>query len=153
MNALTPNEKSALDYYNHKAAEFVSGTVAAEFTKMQDTFLQYVPAGGKILDFGCGSGRDTKYFLSRGYVVEAIDGSIELCKIASAYTGIEVKKMLFQELNSVEEYDGIWACASILHVAKQELPAIIQKMADAVKRNGIVYMSFKYGKFEGEKKR
>lgn len=151
MNPLTPNEKSTLDYYNHKAIEFVSGTVEVEFTKMQDTFLQYVPAGGKILDFGCGAGRDTKYFLSKGYIVEATDGSEELCKIASAYTGIAVKKMLFHELNKVEEYDGIWACASILHVAKQELPAIIQKMADAVKSNGVVYMSFKYGEFEGVK--
>lgn len=149
MNALTPNEKSTLDYYNHKAVEFVSGTVEVEFTEMQDTFLKYVPAGGKILDFGCGSGRDTKYFLSRGYVVEATDGSRDLCKIASAYTGIPVKQMLFHELNSVEEYDGIWACASILHVEKQELPLIIQKMADAVKSNGVVYMSFKYGDFEG----
>ena len=132
MNSLTPNEKSTLDYYNTKATEFVSGTVEVQFTEMQDTFLKYVPAGGKILDFGCGSGRDTKYFLSRGYVVEATDGSEELCKIASEYTGIPVKKILFHELNSVEEYDGIWACASVLHVAKQELPVIIQKMADAV---------------------
>ena len=151
MNPLTPNEKSTLDYYNKKATEFVSGTVEVQFTEMQDTFLEYVPAGGKILDFGCGSGRDTKYFLSRGYVVEATDGSEELCKIASEYTGIPVKRMLFHELNSVEEYDGIWACASILHVAKQELPVIIQKMADAVKHNGVVYMSFKYGDFEGVK--
>lgn len=151
MNPITPNEKSTLDYYNNKATEFISGTVEVQFTEMQDSFLAYVPAGGKILDFGCGSGRDTKYFLSRGYVVEATDGSEELCKIASEYTGIPVKKMLFHELNSVEEYDGIWACASILHVAKQELSVIIQKMANAVKRSGVVYMSFKYGDFEGVK--
>lgn len=120
MNPLTPNEKSTLDYYNKKASEFVSGTVEEQFNEMQDTFLAYVPTGGKILDFSCGSGRDTKYFLSRGYVVEATDGSEELCNIASEYTGIPVKRMLFHELNSVEEYDGIWACASILHVTKQE---------------------------------
>ena len=151
MNPLTLNEQSTLNYYNNKATEFVSGTVEVQFIEMQDTFLKYVPAGGKILDFGCGSGRDTKYFLSRGYAVEATDGSEELCKIASEYTGISVKKMLFHELNSVGEYDGIWACASILHVAKQELPMIIQKMADAVKDGGAVYMSFKYGEFEGVK--
>ena len=116
---------------------------------MQDTFLDYFPAGGKILDFGCGSGRDTKYFLSKGYEVDAIDGSEELCKIASEYTGIKVKQMLFEELDGIETYDGIWACASILHVEKKQLPEIIKKIAIATKKGGIVYTSFKYGDFEG----
>ncbi|MBO5088710.1 MAG: class I SAM-dependent methyltransferase [Lachnospiraceae bacterium] len=118
---------------------------------MQDTFLDYIPVGGKILDFGCGSGRDAKYFLSKGYNVDAIDGSVELCKIASDYTGIAVKQMLFEELDAVEEYDGIWACASILHVTKEQLPDIIRKIATATKKNGAVYLSFKYGDFEGVK--
>lgn len=142
-------DKSTLDYYNSKAKDFVSGTVDVVFTEMQDTFLEYLPAGGKILDFGCGSGRDTKYFLSKGYDVDAIDGSEELCKIATEYAGIQVKQMLFEELNEVEGYDGVWACASILHVAKKQLPDIIKKIAIATKKSGVVYTSFKYGDFEG----
>ena len=142
-------DKSTLDYYNSKAKEFVSGTVAVTFTEMQDTFLEYLPVGGKILDFGCGSGRDTKYFTSKGYDVDATDGSEELCKIASEYTGIQVKQMLFEELDEVELYDGVWACASILHVEKKQLPEIIKKIAIATKKGGIVYTSFKYGDFEG----
>ena len=138
-----------LNYYNSKAKEFVSGTVDVAFTEIQDLFIEYIPAGGKILDFGCGSGRDTKYFISKGYNVDATDGSEELCKIASEYTDIKVKQMLFAELDEIELYDGVWACASILHVEKKQLPEIMKKIAIATKRGGIVYTSFKYGEFEG----
>ena len=138
-----------LNYYNSKAKEFVSGTVDVAFTEIQDLFIEYIHAGGKILDFGCGSGRDTKYFISKGYDVDATDGSEELCKIASEYTGIKVKQMLFAELDEIELYDGVWACASILHVEKKQLSEIMKKIAIATKKGGIVYTSFKYGDFEG----
>lgn len=146
---LMKSNNYTLDYYNTKAKDFVSKTVDVAFTEIQDIFLEHVPAGGKILDFGCGSGRDTKYFLSKGYDVDAMDGSEELCRIAGEYVGIPVRQMLFEELDEVEEYDGIWACASILHVEKKQLPDIIKKIAVAVKKGGVVYISFKYGDFEG----
>lgn len=142
-------DKRTLDYYNSKAKDFASGTVNVAFTEIQDIFLKYIPDGGKILDFGCGSGRDTKYFLSKGYEVDATDGSEELCKIASEYAGVQVKQMLFEELDKVEVYDGIWACASILHVEKKQLPDIMKKIAIATKTGGVVYASFKHGDFEG----
>ena len=113
-----PTENNTLEYYNSKARDFVAGTVDVEFTEIQDGFLNYIPQAGRILDFGCGSGRDTKYFLSKVYNVDALDGSEELCKIAREYTGIAVKHMLFEELDVVAQYDGIWAYASILHVEK-----------------------------------
>ena len=94
----------------------------------QDKFLHLVNEGAVILDFGCGSGRDTKYFLDQGYQVTATDGSAELCWLASAFTGIEVKEMLFQELDDMGTYDGIWACSSILHLSKIELLPVICKM-------------------------
>ena len=142
---------TTLSYYNKNAIQFISDTIDVTFTEIQDIFLDYLPRGGKILDFGCGSGRDTKYFLSKGYDVDAIDGSEELCKIASEHTGICVKQMLFEELETTCEYDGIWACASILHVEKIHLPDVIQRIATATKTNGTVYLSFKYGDFEGVK--
>lgn len=143
--------KNTLTYYNTNAKNFIAGTASVDFTKTQNTFLELLPEHARILDFGCGSGRDTKYFLEQGHVVDAVDGSLELCKAASKYTGIAVKHMLFQELNEVETYDGIWACASILHVRKEELPEIIRKMSLATKADGILYLSFKYGDFEGER--
>ncbi len=138
-----------LDYYNQNAEEFSKGTVNANMTVTQDRFLALLPEKASILDFGCGTGRDTKYFLSKGFTVFAIDGSKEMCKYASVYTGIEAKHMLFHELNDVITYDGIWACASILHLPYEDLSNVFLKMATALKDNGILYTSFKYGTFEG----
>ena len=101
------------------------------------------------MDFGCGSGRDTKYFIDNGYEVDAMDGSKELCKAATKYTGIQVHHMLFEDFNDSNIYDGIWACASILHLKKCELSDMIKRLYRALKRNGVIYMSFKYGDFEG----
>lgn len=140
-----------IDYYNRNVQDFVDRTVSVDFTRIHKVFLELLPRDARILDFGCGSGRDTKYFLDCGYQVDAMDGSIELCRAASEYTGIHVKQMLFQDLAEEEKYDGIWACASILHVKKTELPDIIRKMSLATKENGIIYISFKYGDYEGER--
>ena len=140
---------NTLTYYNSIAHTFAQNTINVPFTHIQDTFLEYIPTDGLILDFGCGSGRDSKYFLSKGYKVDPVDGSEELCKIANGYTGVSVKCMLFEELDAVEKYEGIWACASILHVEKKKLPEILKKMAVATKKNGAIYASFKYGDFEG----
>ena len=139
-----------IDYYNKNADSFIQGTVSVDFKETQDKFLKLL-TGKKVLDFGCGSGRDTKYFLESGFDVTATDGSEELCKSASTYTGIQVKHMLFQDLNEADCYDGIWACSSILHLSKDALRIVINKMSRALKPNGIIYTSFKYGNFEGER--
>ena len=146
------NEQNyTLEYYNKNTKNFIESTVSVEFEPIQNIFLEKLTPSSHILDLGCGSGRDTVYFLSRGYQVDATDGSLELCCFASEYTGIEVKHQLFQELDEVEKYDGIWACASILHLSKNELPDVFYKMYRALKENGIIYTSFKYGDFEGER--
>ncbi len=138
-----------LSYYNTNAKAFTEGTVNVDFSYAQNKFLDKLNNGAYILDFGCGSGRDAKYFLNKGYLVEATDGSEELCKIASEYAGIEVKNMFFQDLQENEKYDAIWACSSILHLPYDELVDVIKKMVMALKENGLIYTSFKYGTFEG----
>ena len=140
-----------IEYYNQNADMFAQGTRMVDFTIVQERFRKMLPVGSRILDFGCGSGRDTKYFLEKGYQVAATDGSAELCRLAGSFTGIKVKEMLFQELDEIGVYDGIWACSSILHLPKQELLPVIRKMCDALKDNGVIYTSFKYGDFEGER--
>ena len=140
-----------LDYYNKYAVEFSKDTFEVKFTETQDLFLSLLKPNSCILDFGCGSGRDTRYFLQQGYRVEAIDGSKSLCEIAQKNTGIPIRQMLFQDLRESDEYDGIWACSSILHLAKNELTTVMKKMIRALKKNGIIYTSFKYGDFEGER--
>lgn len=143
--------QTTLTYYNQNADQFCKNTISVEFSATQHRFLSHLPATASILDFGCGSGRDTKAFLDQGYYVEAIDGSEELCKLASQYTGIQVRHMLFQELSEISEYDGIWACSSILHLSRDELFDVMRKMITALKPNGIIYTSFKYGTFSGER--
>lgn len=142
---------NTLGYYDNHADEFYKSTVNIEFGTIQKHFLSMLQKGSHILDFGCGSGRDTKYFLEQGCHVDAMDGSIALCKLASEYTGIEVKNMLFQELEEKDRYDGIWACSSILHLPVTELAEVMGKMTRALKENGIIYTSFKYGTFAGER--
>ena len=138
-----------IDYYNLNAGNFIENTQNVDMHFAQDKFLYLLKEGAAILDFGCGSGRDTKYFLDQGYQVTAIDGSAEICRLASLFTGIEVKELLFQELDDINTYDGIWACSSILHLPKNELLLVIQKMCAALKGTGVIYASFKYGDFEG----
>ena len=137
-----------LKYYDDHAASFAENTVTVDFSEIRNRFLQKLNPGAELLDFGCGSGRDTEAFLQQGFQVTAVDGSENLCRIASEYTGIPIRKMLFHELNETEKYDGIWACASILHVPRISLPDILERMKKAVKGNGIIYVSFKYGTFE-----
>ena len=100
--------QKTLNYYNANAKTFTQNTMNVDFKSTQERFLKRIPRASNILDFGCGSGRDTKYFLSQGYNVTAIDGSEELCRLASEYTGIPVKHMLFQDLEEENVYDGIW---------------------------------------------
>lgn len=140
-----------IDYYNKNADEFIENTLHADMHDAQDKFLAFMNKGSLILDFGCGSGRDTEYFMKKGFRVEATDGSARLCKMTSARLGITVKQMLFQELSTLDYYDGIWACSSILHLAKTELDDVLRKMAAALHSDGVIYTSFKYGLFEGER--
>ncbi len=143
---------TTIEYYENNAESFSQGTLNVDFSDVQDRFASLMPDGAFVLDFGCGSGRDTKYFLGRGFKVDAIDGSENLCKIASENTGIEVRNMLFSELDADEIYDGIWACSSILHLPKEELRDVFGRMIRALKIGGYIYTSFKYGEAEGLRK-
>ena len=143
-------ENKTLDYYNQNASAFITDTISVDLKELWVKFINAL-LGDKVLDLGCGSGRDTKYFLEVGLKVTAVDGSEELCKRASDYLGIPVYHMLFQELDLVDEYNGIWACSSILHLPKDELRTVFYKMVRALKSSGIIYTSFKYGEFEGER--
>lgn len=149
MDRTKKTPDSTLRYYEENAESFIAGTIDADMNDARQRFLKELPPKACILDFGCGSGRDTKAFLDAGYIVDAVDGSPELCRIASIYTGIQVQEMLFQDLHAGKEFDGIWACASILHLPKPELSETIKKIAVALKPGGVLYTSFKYGTFEG----
>lgn len=150
VKALVCHNKT-IDYYNKNSEAFIESTKNVDFRKTQDHFLSKLPKEGRILDLGCGSGRDTKYFLDHGFQAEAVDGSEEMCRAAEELTGTEVKQMMFADLDVTERYDGIWACASLLHLPKTELAEVLEKTEKALKQDGILYLSFKYGDFDGER--
>ena len=140
------------DYYNKNAQEFFNQTVKADMSELYDIFLKNLPYNqGKILDLGCGSGRDSKYFLNSGFKVVAMDISEELGKRASEYIGQKVIIQDMRELNYQDEFIGIWACASLLHLDEDEIIETLRKIFKSLKRDGIVYISFKYGDKNYEK--
>ena len=134
-----------IDYYDLHAEEFSAGTINADMSECRNRFLAYLLPGQLILDAGCGSGRDIIAFLKAGYLVEAFDASKELCRIASEKTGINVRQQRFEELEGQELYDGIWACASLLHVNRRDLPDVMKRLHKLLVTDGVLYASFKYG--------
>lgn len=142
---------SNIEYYNQNADSFYQNSVEADMSEWRNRFLKHIPDGGRILDAGCGSGRDSKAFIKEGFSVVAFDASREMCKKAEELLGQEVWQIRFDEMSFDEEFDGVWACASLLHASEKELPAVLLKIRKALKDNGAFYASFKYG--EGEAQR
>ena len=140
-----------IDYYNKHAEEFTASTFEVDMESLYQPFLAELPEGARILDVGCGSGRDTLAFKKKGYQVDSIDYSEELVKKASRLTGIPIKLKSFYEVDDYEAYDGIWACASLLHCERTRLKEVIGKLLSALKPNGMLYMSFKYGNGDRQK--
>lgn len=140
-----------IDYYNNNAHKFIGDTVNADMNDIQKNFLMRIPKGGSILDLGCGSGRDSKAFLDLGYKVVSVDGSIEMCKAAEKLTKQPVICSYFQDFETGEMFDGIWACASLLHLHRNEIKPVVIKLAKYLKENACLYMSFKLGDFQGER--
>lgn len=137
-----------LTYYNQNADAFVEGTQNADMSEQYRFFLKHLTSGCRILDLGCGSGRDSAYFSSSGFEVTAVDGSEELCKRVKANYGIDAICIKFEDMSFVAEFDAVWACASLLHVKKADMPNVLDKVSAALKTGGILYASFKYGKDE-----
>jgi len=139
-----------LKYYQDNAQTFFDGTVNVDMSSLYETFTEHLAPGARVLDAGCGSGRDAKAFLEMGYQVEAFDASPAMVKLAREHTGLPVQLMTFADVEWKEEFDGIWCCASLLHVPAVELPDVMRRLAAALKPGGVWYVSFKYGDGERE---
>jgi SAM-dependent methyltransferase len=138
------------DYYQHNAGTFFADTVGVDMTPLYRRFLPLLPEAAHVLDAGCGSGRDALAFAERGYRVTAFDASPALVALAESHLGRPVQCLRFQEIAWRDAFDGIWACASLLHVPAAELPDAMQRLCRALKPGGVIYASFKYGSGERE---
>ena len=141
-----------LSYYDENAASYVGDTRSLDMREIQETFLSLLQPGAAVLDLGCGSGRDSREFLREGFDVTAVDGSKELCRKAGEFTGLRVRNLLFEDLDYEDKFDGIWACSSLLHLPPETLIKVFYRMTLALKPNGVIYCSFKYGECSGIKK-
>jgi 2-polyprenyl-3-methyl-5-hydroxy-6-metoxy-1,4-benzoquinol methylase len=136
---------SSVNYYDENADRFFQDTVNADMSVLQRRFAELLPAGGRVLDAGCGSGRDAKAFAEMGFDVVAFDASAEMVKRAQAHTGLEVLQMTFDDVDWQSAFDGIWASASLLHVPRAHLIEIGNRLRDALTPGGVLYFSFKHG--------
>ncbi|WP_319781867.1 class I SAM-dependent methyltransferase [Oceanisphaera sp. IT1-181] len=133
------------DYYQQQAESFYQSTAFVDMIPLYQRFLPYVPAGGHIVDAGCGSGRDSLNFANLGFKISAFDASPALVELAQQHTGLPVNLCSFEQFTAPEPIDAIWACASLLHVPRAELSKVMAHLAAQLKPNGVFYCSFKYG--------
>jgi SAM-dependent methyltransferase len=139
-----PDSESTIAFYDARAEAYAEQTAHVDLSEVYDRFLALAPAG-PILDAGSGGGRDTLAFLQRKRDVDAFDASPELARISTARTGVETLVARFETFETTKRYAGIWACASLLHVAQFELSDAIGRLTNALAANGVFFMSFKYG--------
>jgi len=135
----------SIEFYETNAQAFFDRSVAADMAQGHAEFVALLPPGGRVLDAGCGSGRDALEFHRRGFRVTAMEASEALAALARAHTGLPVEVMTFEQVAWREAFDGVWACASLLHVARAGLPAAVGRLRDALVPGGALWMSFKYG--------
>ena len=140
---------ATIEYFNENAERCFADAFTISARDNQDRFLTYVRDGGSILDLGCGSGRDTAYFREHGYDVTPVDGSCEMCRLASAYLGTPVRVMEFGELDERDRYDGVYASASLMHIEYDRLLEVLPRIARALHVGGTLFMDFKYGDVDG----
>lgn len=137
-------------YYTRHAQQFVEDTFHTDMRTLYAPFLAELPANAHILDAGCGSARDALAFQQLGHRVSAFDACEQLASHASTLLGIEVPVSRFEDFDEIARYNGIWACASLLHVPEQQLANVFQRLWQALKPHGVLYCSFKYGESERE---
>lgn len=144
---MAEGDLDSVAFYDSNAERFAADTGCVDMSALHARFLRHVRPGGRILDAGCGVGRNALAFAERGYLVVAFDASADMVRLARERTAgrAEVLQLRFDNVAWREEFDGIWACASLLHVPAADLPVTIGRLAGALRRGGAFYMSFKYG--------
>lgn len=140
-----------LEFYENNAEQFAQDTLNVDMSALYQRFLVLLPPSSRILDAGCGAGRDSAAFLQRSFQVEAFDASAKLVDIAQRVSGIAVQHSTFLNFSSEQPFAGIWACASLLHVPAISMPATLQHLAGLLQADGVIYVSFKYGEDDVER--
>lgn len=144
-------DKCTIQYYNNQASTYEATVANINLPDQWRTFASHIKPKGKILDVGCGGGRDILHFQSLGFTVEAIEPATELANIARKKTNAKILELSIEELKAECEFDGVWACASLLHVPILNFQQAIQRISNATKAFGYIYISLKEGSGEVRK--
>lgn len=143
---------TTLQHYETSARAFWEGTKDHDVTQNYQALLDALPArkGLRILDFGCGPGRDLVYFKSAGHEPVGLDGSAAFCEMAEKLSGCPILHQNFLELRlEPASFDGVFANASLFHIPKQELPRVLRDLITALVPGGILFSSNPRGNAEG----
>lgn len=143
------HDPATLEFYAREAAAYGARSDGIGVSKALAAFMALLPKGGKLLDLGCGTGRDTQAIHEAGFDVTAVDGSAEMASEAEKRIGRPVMVMLFEDMTFDRCFDGIWASASLLHVPRAGLPDVLRRVHAALKPGGLVQAGFKSGGVEG----
>lgn len=134
---------STIRYYDENAYNYILKTRDLDMSAQWRPFIDLLPAAGHILDLGCGSGRDSRHFLDQGFKVTAVEPSPVLASAAEEYLGQTIEVYGVQQVCAEQQYDGIWACASLIHIPHRQLPDCLARLETALKPSGIFYLSYK----------
>ena len=144
-------DPETMAFYDGDPEGYSASTIDGDVSDLRGRFSSLLAPGARVLDLGCGSGRDTLAFTRDGFDVTAVDGSEGMCRVASVYTGVPVRCLDFMDLDYEGEFDGVWACASLLHLRPDELPTALSLIRRALVDGGVLCMSFKRGGFSGRR--
>lgn len=133
-----------ITWYNTHAEAFVKNTLHVDMDSLYQPFLSRLSGPSRILDLGCGSGRDTLHFTKLGHEVIAVEPSKSLAVLAERYTGQSVLNSPIAELE-LPPLDAVWACASLLHISAENQLDTLTKLFHALREKGILYCSYKLG--------
>lgn len=141
-----------MDYYDQYAEQYFNSTINVDMKELQDYFLSFLPPDGEILDIGCGSGRDSKYFMNKGFKVLPLEPTKKLAKLAEAYLGTSVSIQKIEDITHHNRFIGAWACASLLHLPYPQMNSVLKKIYHALQKPGYLFISLKYGDKEEVRK-
>ncbi len=136
---------STVDYYEIYAERYVDGTVSVDMSDSLLRFVRHVRPGGRIVDLGCGSGRDLRWLREQGFQAEGIDASAALCRLADAHAGVPVRQVRIETWTPGARVDGIWANASLLHLGMQAIAAFFGRLSSLLAPGGAAFFAFKSG--------